>query len=72
MTINCSWSAVGLEVGVDISDPAPLEEGLFDGVEVGVVADGAASLVVREVNFILGLGLGFGLGLWSGSGGADG
>jgi hypothetical protein len=65
VTINCSWSAVGLEVGVDISDPAPLEEGFFDGFPVGMVADGAASLVVRDVNFILGLGLGFRLGLGS-------
>ena|ERR1700722_5580255 len=53
-----------------LDDPgvAPLEEGFFDGVAVGVVADGAASLVVPEVNFVLG----FGLGLRSRGGGADG
>jgi hypothetical protein len=72
VTVNCSWSAVGLEVGVDVSDPAPLEEGFFDFFAVRMVADGAASLVVREVNFILGFGLGLGLGLGSRGGGADG
>ena len=53
-----------------LDDPgvAPLEECFFDGVAVGVVADGAASLVVPEVNFVLG----FGLGLWSRGGGAGG
>ena len=53
-----------------LDDPgvAPLEEGFFDGVAVGVVADVAASVVAREVDF----SLGFRLGLWSRSGGADG
>ena len=72
VTVNCSWSAVGLEVGVDISDPAALEEGFFDGVAVGMVADGTASLVVREDDFSLGFGLGLGLGLGSRGGGANG
>ena len=56
------------EFTLDDPDVAPLEEGFFDGVAVGVVADGAESLVAREVDFILG----FGLGLWSWGGGADG
>jgi hypothetical protein len=68
VTVNCSWSAVGLEVEVDVFDPAPLKEGFFDGFTVRMVADGAASFMVREVNFILG----FGLALWSQSGGVDG
>jgi len=55
-------SAFGyFEFMLDDPDVAPLEEGFFDGVEVGVVADGAASLVAREVDF----SLGFGLGLWA-------
>jgi len=40
-------------------EAAPLEEGFFDGVPVGVMADAAASLVVREVDFSLGFGPGF-------------
>ena len=52
----------------DDPDVAPLEEGFFDGVAVRVAADGAASLVAGEVDFMLG----FGLGLWPWSEGADG
>lgn len=54
------------EFTFDDPDVAPLEEGFFEGVAVGVVADGAESLVAPEVNFILG----FGLGLWARGGGA--
>ena len=56
------------EFMLDDPDVAPLEEGFFDGVAVGMVADGAASFVVGEVDF----SLGFGLGLRARGGGADG
>jgi hypothetical protein len=36
----------------------PLEEGFFDFIALGVVANGAATLVAGEVNFILGFGPG--------------
>ena len=68
MCVAVDGAFVYFEFTLDDPDVAPLEEGFFDGVTVGVVADGAESLVAREVNFILG----FGLRLWSRSGGADG
>ena len=67
MTVDGGASAVWLELEVDAPDPAPLEEGFFDGFALGVAADGAASLVMRDVDF----GLGFGPGLFGRGGGTQ-
>ena len=68
MTVEGGAASVDFELADDDSCAVPLKEGVFDGVAVGVVADGAASLVAPEVDFVLG----FGLGLQARGGGADG
>ena len=40
------------EVFSDLAGADPVEEGFFDGVTVGMIADGAFDLVIFEIGFV--------------------
>ncbi len=54
MAVDGGGAACGVELPGDELHLAPLTESLFDGVALGMVTDGAAALVMGEVNFSLG------------------